>query len=118
MITERTFRPFEVEQQLLLPPALQEWLPSEHLVYFILDLIPQLDLNDILKTYGGATRGNTPYDPRMMVGLVLYAYCVGVFSSRRIARHTEEDVGFRVLTGDQQSDFRTISDFRKDMWRV
>lgn len=115
MITmERTFRPFEVDQLLLLPPSLQEWLPSEHLVYFILDLIPKLDLSEILKTYGGAMRGNTPYDPRMMVGLVLYGYCIGVFSSRRIARHTQEDVGFRVLTGNQQPDFRTISDFRKD----
>jgi transposase len=115
MITiERTFRPFEVDILLLLPPSLKEWLPSEHLVYFILDLIAKLNLNDILKTYGGATRGNMPFDPRMMVGLVLYAYCIGVFSSRRIARHTEEDVAFRVLTGNQQPDFRTISDFRKD----
>ena len=115
MITiERTFRPFEVDQLLLLPPSLKEWLPSEHLVYFILDLIPKLNLNDILKTYGGATRGNMPFDPGMMVGLVLYAYCIGVFSSRRIARHTQEDVAFRVLTGNQQPDFRTISDFRKD----
>ena len=115
MITmERTFRPFEVDQLLLLPPSLKEWLPSEHLVYFILDLIPKLDLSEILKTYGGAARGNAPYDPRMMVGLVLYGYCIGVFSSRRIARHTQEDVAFRVLTGNQQPDFRTISDFRKD----
>ena len=113
MIMERTFRPFEVDQLLLLPPSLKEWLPSGHLVYFILDLIPKLDLSGILKTYGGETRGNTPYDPRMMTGLVLYGYCIGVFSSRRIACHTEEDVGFRVLTGDQQPDFRTISDFRK-----
>lgn len=113
MITiERTFRPFEVDQLLLLPPSLKEWLPQEHLVYFILDLIPKLNLNDILKTYGGVTRGNAPFDPRMMVGLVLYAYCVGVFSSRRIARRTQEDVAFRVLTGNQQPDFRTISDFR------
>ena len=114
MITERTFRPFEVEQQLLLPPALQEWLPSGHLIYFILDLIPKLDLSDILETYGGATRGTQPYDPRMMVGLLLYAYCVGVFSSRKMARRSEEDVAFRVLTGNQQPDFRTIADFRKD----
>lgn len=114
MIIERTFRPFEVDQLLLLPPSLKEWLPSGHLVYFILDLISKLDLSEILKTYGGETRGNTPYDPRMMVGLVLYAYCMGVFSSRRIARHTQEDVAFRVLTGNQQPDFRTISDFRKN----
>ena len=84
MITmERTFRPFELDQLLLLPPSLKEWLPSEHLVYFILDLIPKLNLSEILNTYGGVTRGNTPYDPRMLVGLVLYAYSIGVFSSRR-----------------------------------
>lgn len=114
MITlERTFRPFEVDQLLLLPPSLREWLPSEHLVYFILDLIPKLKLEAIKETYGGTTRGNQPYDPEMMVGLLLYAYCVSVFSSRKIARHSQEDVAFRVLTGNQQPDFRTISDFRK-----
>lgn len=114
MITmERTFRPFDLDQLLLLPPSLKEWLPSGHLVYFILDLIPTLDLIDILKTYGGVARGNTPYDPRMMVGLLLYSYCVGVFSSRKMARHAEEDIAFRILTGNQQPDFRTISDFRK-----
>lgn len=113
MTTERTFRPFEVDQLLLLPPSLKEWLPSGHLVYFILEMIPKLNLKAIKETYGGATRGNQPYDPEMMVGLLLYGYCVGVFSSRKMARHSQEDVAFRVLTGNQQPDFRTISDFRK-----
>ena len=115
MITsERTFRPFEMDQLLLLPPSLKEWLPSGHLVYFILDLIPKLNLKAILETYGGATRGNIPYDPGMMVGVLLYGYCVGVPSSRKIARHVEEDVAFRVLAGNLQPDFRTISEFRKN----
>lgn len=114
MNIERTFRPYELDQMLLLPPSLKEWLPSGHLVYFVLDLIPKLNLKAIKETYGGATRGNQPYDPEMMVALLLYAYCSGVFSSRKMSRRSEEDVAFRVLTGNQQPDFRTISDFRKD----
>ena len=114
MIIERTFRPYELDQMLLLPPSLKEWLPSGHLVYFILDLIPKLNLKAIRETYGGATRGNQPYDPEMMVALLLYGYCVGIFSSRKMSRRSEEDVAFRVLTGNQQPDFRTISDFRKN----
>ncbi len=112
--TERTFRPFEIDQLLLLPPSLNEWLPAEHLVYFILDLIPKLNLRDVLEWYGGETRGNVPYDPRMLTGLLLYGYCVGVFSSRKLARRCEEDIAFRVMTGNQQPDFRTIADFRKE----
>ncbi len=114
MTMERTFRPYEIEQLMLLPPSLKEWLPAGHLVYFILDLIPKLNLSDILEMYGRATRGNAPYDPRMLTGLLLYGYCVGVFSSRKLARRGEEDIAFRVLTGNQQPDFRTIADFRKD----
>lgn len=113
MLTERTFRPFEPDQLLLLPPSLKEWLPSNHLANFILDLLPKLNLKEILSAYGGPTRGTQPYDPRMMVGLFLYAYCVGTASSRKIEGRCVEDVAFRVLTGNQQPDFRTISDFRK-----
>jgi transposase len=113
MLTERTFRPFEPDQLLLLPPSLKEWLPSNHLANFILDLLPKLNLKEILSGYGGPTRGTQPYDPRMMVGLLLYAYCAGTASSRKMAGRCVEDVAFRVLTGNQQPDFRTISDFRK-----
>lgn len=113
MLTERTFRPFEPDQRLLLPPSLKEWLPSNHLANFILDLLPKLNLQEILSGYGGPTRGRQPYDPRMMVGLLLYAYCVGTASSRKMAGRCVEDVAFRVLTGNQQPDFRTICDFRK-----
>lgn len=114
MITmERTFRPFEVDQLFLLPLSLKEWLPSNHLANFILDLVPKLSLKEIMSGYGGPMRGTQPYDPRMMVGLLLYSYCMGTASSRKMALRCVEDVAFRVLTGNQQPDFRTISDFRK-----
>ena len=98
---------------LLLPPSLREWLPKRHLVYFVADLVESLDLNEILDCYGGPARGTVPYDPRMLVAVLIYAYCVGVFSSRKIARRLEEDIAFRVLAANQRPDYRTISDFRK-----
>lgn len=110
---DRTFRPYEPDQLLLLPPSLGEWLPEDHLAYFVSDMVTELDLTPILKTYGGVTRGNAPYDPRMLVTILLYAYAVGIPASRQIARELEENVAFRVLAANQRPDFRTISDFRK-----
>ncbi len=110
---DRTFRPYEPDQLLLLPPSLTDWLPEGHLGYFVSDLVETLDLGPIVKTYGSVTRGNAPYDPRMLVKVLLYAYAVGVPASRQIARELEENVAFRVLAANQQPDFRTISDFRK-----
>lgn len=113
-MTERAFRPYDRDQMLLLPPSLREWLPDDHLVYFIADLVEEtLDLSGILERYGGPARGTVPYDPRMLTAVILYAYCTGVFSSRKIARRLEEDVAFRILAANQRPDFRTISDFRK-----
>lgn len=112
-MTDRTFRPYEPNQLLLLPPSLQDWLPEDHLVYFVADLVDELDLGPILKPYGPVTRGNAPYDPRMLVRVLLYAYAVGIPASRQIARELEENVAFRVLAANQQPDFRTISDFRQ-----
>lgn len=112
-MTPRTFRPYEPDQILLLPPSLREWLPAEHLAYFILDVVGTLDLGEILGFYGGPARGTVPFDPRMMVGVLLYAYCVGIPSSRKIAKRLEEDVAFRVLGANQRPDFRTIAEFRK-----
>lgn len=112
-MTERTFRPYDPDQMLLLPPSLKEWLPAGHLVYFVADLVENLDLNDILSAYGGPARGTVPYDPRMLTAILIYGYCTGVFSSRKMARKLEEDVPFRVLAANQRPDFRTISDFRK-----
>lgn len=110
---DRTFRPSEPDQLLLLPPSLGEWLPEDHLAYFVSDVVTELDLTPIVKTYGGVTRGNAPYDPRLLVTILLYAYAVGIPASRRIARELEENVAFRVLAANQRPDFRTLSDFRK-----
>ena len=110
----KTYLPYDPDQQLLLPAALQEWLPEDHLVYFISDVVDQLDLSEITARYEGERRGGPPYHPRMMVKVLLYAYCVGVPSSRRIAQRLHEDIAFRVLAANNTPDFRTISDFRKD----
>ncbi len=110
----KTYLRYDPDQQLLLPAALQEWLPEEHLAYFISDVVDQLDLSDIIARYEGERRGGPPYHPKMMVKVLLYGYCVGVASSRRIARRLHEDIAFRVLAANNTPDFRTVSDFRKD----
>ena len=106
----KTYLPYEPDQQLLLPAALQEWLPDDHLAYFISDVVDQLDMSEITARYERERRGGPPYHPRMMVKALLYGYCVGVASSRRIAQRLHEDIAFRVLAA--KPDFRTISDFR------
>jgi transposase len=109
----KTYRPYVPEQDLLLPPSLREWLPEDHLAFFVSDLIEQLDLSAITKVYEDEDRGYPPYHPVMMTKVLVYAYCVGVFSSRRIQRRLLEDVAFRVLAAGNAPDFRTIADFRK-----
>ena len=110
----KTYLPYDPDQQLLLPVALQEWLPEDHLGYFISDVVDQLDLSEVTARYEGERRGGPPYNPKMMVKVLLYAYCVGVPSSRRIASRLNEDIAFRVLAANNTPDFRTISDFRKN----
>ena len=110
----KTYLPYDPDQQLLLPQALQEWLPDDHLAYFISDIVDQLDLSEITARYEQERRGGPPYNPRMMVKVLLYGYCIGVSSSRRIAQRLHEDIAFRVLAANNTPDFRTISDFRKD----
>jgi len=108
----KTFRPYEPDQLLLLPPSLADWVPEDHLVRFVSDVVDSLDLTAIEDTYN-EERGYPPYHPRMMVKLLLYGYCTGVYSSRRIARQLEDSVAFRFLAAGNQPDFRTLSDFRK-----
>ncbi len=98
---------------LLLPPSLLDWLPKGHPVYFILDVVEQLDLSKIYASYQGDGRGQPPYEPGMMTALVLYAYCTGVPGSRQIEKKTYEDVAFRVIGANRHSDHDTICDFRK-----
>jgi transposase len=113
VVVGKTYRPYDPNSDLLLPPSLREWLPENHLAYFVGDVVDNLDLSAMDAVYGSEKRGQPPYDPRMMTKVLVYAYCVGVFSSRRIARRLEEDIAFRVLAAGNQPDFRTISDFRK-----
>jgi transposase len=112
-IMPKTFRSYLPEQNLLLPPSLREWLPDDHLAYFVSDVVDQLDLSAIKSVYEEEDRGQPPYHPGMMTKILLYGYCVGVFSSRKIQKRLVEDVAFRVLAAGNQPDFRTISDFRK-----
>jgi transposase len=109
----KTYRPYVHEQDLLLPPSLREWLPEDHLAFFVSDLIDQLDLSAITTVYEDEDRGYPPYHPVMLTKVLVYAYCVGVFSSRKIQRRLVEDVAFRVLAAGNAPDFRTIADFRK-----
>jgi transposase len=108
------YRPYLPEQDLLLPPNLRDWLPENHLVYFVSDVVDQLDLSKIHAAYGEERRGQPPYDPCLMTKLLVYGYCIGVFSSRRIHKRLREDIPFKVLAAGNEPDFRTISDFRKN----
>lgn len=109
----RTFREWSPEQSWLFPPSPQDWLPENHLVYFLMDVSEQLDLSPMIESYDSEKGGKPPYHPRMMLVLLLYSYCIGVFSSRKIAARCETDVGFRVIVGETIPDFRTISEYRR-----
>ncbi len=111
---KKSYQPWTQDQRYLLPPSLQEWLPEDHLAWFILDVVSQLDLRAIEGAIQSKdARGQRPYHPSMMVALLVYAYCTGVYSSRRIERGCGEDVAFRVITGNTQPHFTTINEFRR-----
>ena len=112
-MNSKTFREYNLDQQLLLPPNMKEWLPAEHLVYMILDVVAALDFTPVLDHYSGSKGGQPPYNPRMMVALLLYGYATGIRSSRKLERAALEQIPFRVLTADQQPDHDTIAAFRK-----
>jgi transposase len=107
------YRAYLPDQDFLLPPSPREWLAEDHLAYFVSDVVDQLDLTAMHALYGEEQRGRPPYDPRMMSKLLVYGYCVGVFSARKMQQRVREDIGFRVLAAGNKPDFRTISDFRK-----
>jgi transposase len=110
----KSFRPWQPEQTTLLPPSPRDWLAEDHQVYFLLDLVDELDLSEVLiPAQAKDPRGEKGFDPRMMTMLLLYAYCVGTVSSRKIERACHEDLAFRVLTGNQQPDHSRISEFRR-----
>jgi transposase len=107
-----SYLPYDPTQTLLLPPALQEWLPEGHLAYYISDTVDALDLSAFHARYAGGGPRNQPFAPAMMVKILLYGYATGVFSSRKIARKLHEDVAFRVLAAGNYPKHRTICDFR------
>ena len=109
----KTFREWNLQQNLLFPPSVLDLVPVGHLAHFVRDtVVEDLDLSEILETYT-EERGYPPYHPTMMTALLLYAYCQGIYSSRRMDKACQERVDFMALTGMQRPDFRTISDFRK-----
>ena len=110
----KTFKPYTPNQLLLLPPALQDWLPEGHLALFISDVVDALDLTPIVAVYDtGDGRGQPPYHPAMMVKLLVYAYCMGKPSSRQIERATSEEVPYRVLAANQHPDHDSLAAFRQ-----
>lgn len=100
------------DQPMLLPPDLREWLPEDHLAWFVLDAVAELDLSSFLAAYRSDGHGRAAHDPEMMVALLVYAYAVGERSSRQIERRCEEDVAFRVIAANRRPDHATIARFR------
>lgn len=110
----KQFRTCSLDQPLLLPPSLQDWLPEKHLARFIADVTDQLDLSPILADYARRDgRGMAAYHPVMMVRVLLYGYCLGMVSSRKLERATYQDVAFRYLAADQHPDHDSIASFRQ-----
>jgi transposase len=100
------------EQELLLPPSLREWLPEDHLAWFVLDAVEAMDLGPFYLAYRADGHGRAAHDPAMMVALLLYAYAVGERSSRGIERRCQEDIAFRVIAANQAPDHATVARFR------
>ena len=110
----KAYRPWTPELYAHQAHAPAAKLPEDDLVFFLLDVVPKLDLAPIHAAYQDETRGAPPFDPAMMACLLLYAYCVGVFSSRKIAQACERNLAFLAIVGTDRPDFRTISLFRKN----
>jgi transposase len=109
----KNYRAWDAQQSCQEPVSPRDALPEDDLVFFLLDLIPQMDLRPFHRHYARELRGQPPFDVTMMVTLLVYAYCVGVCSSRKIAAACERNLAFRAIVGNDPPDFRTISDFRK-----
>ena len=107
------FRSYNPKQLYLLPPSLDDWLPQDHLARFISETVDQMDLSALITAYRSNGQGSAAYHPAMMVKILLYAYCMGIPSSRKIAKALVDDVAFRWLAAGNFPDFRTISEFRK-----
>jgi len=100
------------DQSFLLPPDLRDWLPAEHLAWFVFDVVDQLDVQPFYRVHRADGHGHPAYDPKTLLGVLLYAYAIGVRSSRQIQRRCHEDLAFRVLAGNQAPDHVTVARFR------
>ncbi len=108
------FLPCDRNQAYLLPPSLTDWLPQDHLAWFVLDVVEQIDLTPFYKKYRADGVGNSAFQPSMMAALLIYSYCTGERSSRKIEKHCQTDIAYKVITANQHPDHSTISRFRKD----
>ncbi len=108
------FLPCDRNQAYLLPPSLADWLPGDHLAWFVLDAVEQIDLSQFYKKYRADGVGNSAFHPSMMVALLVYSYCTGERSSRKIEKCCQTHVAYKVVTANQYPDHSTISRFRKD----
>ena len=108
-----SFRPYAPHEPFLLPPDPREWLPEDHLAYFVSDTVDALDLSAFYAPYEGDGRRKQPYEPAMMLKVLIYGYATGVFSSRGLARKLREDIAFRVLAAGNYPAHRTLCEFRK-----
>ena len=105
------FIPFTRDQDYLLPPSMNDWLPEDHLARFIVEVVEQLDLSKLIRRYSGC--GSSAYHPALMLALLVYGYATGVFSSRKIERATYDSVAFRFIAAEQHPDHDTLANFRK-----
>jgi transposase len=113
-MSPKQYRPHWLNQPYLFPPSAEEWLDPDHLVYFIRDVLAGLDITAIVKAIQAKDpRGERPYDPLVMLGIILFGYCCGIYSSRKLERATQEQVAFRIIAGDSRPHFTTINTFRK-----
>lgn len=108
------FLPCDRNQAYLLPPSLVDWLSEDHLAWFVLDAVEQIDLSQFYKKYRADGVGNSAFQPSMMAALLIYSYCTGERSSRKIEKHCQTDIAYKVITANQLPDHTTISRFRKD----
>ena len=105
------FRPIDRATPFLLPPSVEDWLPKDHLARFVVDIIDQLDLSALSRQYRGT--GCAPYHPTVMLGLLIYGYATGVYSSRRIEAATHDSIAFRFIAANEQPDHDSLCTFRK-----
>jgi transposase len=109
------FRPIDRDTGFLMPPSVDEWLPEKHLARFVVEIIEKLDLRGMLGSYRGS--GEKSYHPALLLGLIIYGYATGVFSSRQLERATYDSVAFRFIAANQHPDHDTIANFRRRFFK-